>query len=336
MKYISIITIGISTLLLSCSGESKIGNNTVVDGKVETVTSKAPVFNQDSAYQYIVEQVNFGPRVPNTVAHRKCSAYFVAKLKSWDVDVIEQDFEAKAWDGTILKSKNVIGIINPKAEKRILLAAHWDTRPYADQEDDKSLHHKPIDGANDGASGVGVLMEIARIVQASKDKPNVGIDIVLFDSEDYGTPEFHQGESDPNFWCLGSQYWATHKHKPGYFAYYGILLDMIGAKEARFYKEERSLYYAESVVNKVWSKGQSLGYSNHFIDKPCGGITDDHVFVNKLTGIKMIDIIQYNDENEGHFFGDYWHTHDDNINVIDKNTLKAVGHTLIEVLYSEK
>ncbi len=298
---------------------------------------EVPNFNQDSAYKYIADQVAFGPRVPNTIGHKKCAKYLVDKLKSLGIKVIEQDFEAKAWDGTVLKSKNIIGIINPKAEKRILLAAHWDTRPYADQEKDKSLHNTPIDGANDGASGVGVLMEIARLVQTSKDKPSVGIDIIFFDAEDYGTPEFHTGESKPEFWCLGSQYWSSHKHQAGYYAYYGILLDMVGAKEAKFYKEGVSMREAESVVNKVWTKGQSLGYSNYFIDKLCAGITDDHTFVNEMTGIKMIDIIQYNDKStEGQFFGDYWHTHDDNLTVIDKSTLKAVGHTLAEVLYEEK
>lgn len=322
-------------LVLSFYSCTSTEENNGTSTSVATPKVKAPAFNQDSAYQYIVDQVNFGPRVPNTKAHQNCSAYFVAKLKSWGVEVIEQDFVATAWDGTQLKSKNIIGKINPKAEKRILLAAHWDTRPYADQEDDASLHHKPIDGANDGASGVGVIMEIARIIQQAKEKPSVGVDLIFFDSEDYGAPEFHTEETSSTFWCLGSQYWATHKHETGYSAYYGILLDMIGAKDAHFYKEGGSMYYASNVVDKVWKKGQSLGYTNHFIDKECAGITDDHLFVNKIAGIKMIDIIQYNDKNEGQFFGEYWHTHDDNIDVIDKNTLRALGHTLIEVLYAE-
>jgi hypothetical protein len=324
-------------LLVGCKKSAPDTNHQNSGVKTQVPKLVAPRFLADSAYQYIADQIAFGPRVPNTAAHKKCSAYFVSKLKSWGVEVIEQDFVAKAWDGTSLQSKNIIAKINPKAEKRILLAAHWDTRPYADQEEDKSLQHKPIDGANDGASGVGVLMEIARLVQESKVKPNVGIDLIFFDSEDYGTPEFHEGDSKAEFWCLGSQYWSMHKHEPDYYAYYGILLDMIGAKDAKFYKEEGSMYYAESVVNKVWTKGVSLGYGNHFIDKPCGAITDDHYFVNKLTGIKMIDIIQYNDQSkEGQFFGEYWHTHDDNLSVIDKSTLKALGHTLLEVLYEEK
>ena len=293
---------------------------------------QVPSFNSDSAFFFISKQVDFGPRVPNTEGHVQCSAYLVQKLKSFGANVIEQDFVATAWDGTKLKSKNIIGSINPKAQKRILLAAHWDTRPYADQEDDVSLHHKPIDGANDGASGVGVLLEIARIIHVSESKPNVGIDFIFFDSEDYGAPNFYKGDSDASFWCLGSQYWSKHKHESGYFAYYGILLDMIGAKDAEFYKEGVSRENAISVVNKVWSKGQSLGYGKHFVDKECHSIIDDHTFVNPLTGIKMIDIIQYNDETS---FGEFWHTHDDNIEVIDKETLKAVGQTVLAVLYEE-
>jgi hypothetical protein len=317
-------------LLWSCDKTPKVEDKPL-ENPVKSIA--CPAFNQDSAYAYIEKQVNFGPRVPNSEAHKKCGKYFVDAFKSMGWEVIEQDFTAKAWDGTELKSKNVIAVYNPNAEKRILLGAHWDTRPYADQEDDKSLHHKPIDGANDGASGVGVLMEIARSIQKSSQKPNIGIDIILFDSEDYGTPDFEDSNQEAEYWCLGSQYWSTHRHTIGYSAYYGILLDMVGAKDATFAKEGLSMQAAESVVNKVWQKGQGLGYGKYFVDKTVGGITDDHAFVIKNTGIKMIDIIQYN--NESQFFGEYWHTHDDNIKVIDKQTLKAVGQTVLEVLYSE-
>jgi glutaminyl-peptide cyclotransferase len=322
------------SLFWSCKETPKTDEK--ADETVQTPKSKAPSFNQDSAYLYIKNQVDFGPRVPNTDAHKKCSAFFVEKFKAFNWKVIEQDFVATAWDGTKLQSKNIIASYNPSVEKRILLASHWDSRPYADQEKEKNLQQKAISGANDGASGVGILMELARIINQNKDKPTVGIDIVLFDAEDYGKPEFAAGESEAEFWCLGSQHWSSHRHVAGYHAFYGVLLDMVGAKNAHFFREEGSVFYAESVVDKVWKKGQSLGYGAYFVDKPCGAITDDHYFVNKITGIKMIDIIQYNDNgSKEQFFGDYWHTHNDDLSVIDPTTLKAVGQTLLEVLYTE-
>ena len=324
--------------LFSC--EDKKSGETVEQADKKTVKEEAkvnvPDFNADSAYKYIKDQVDFGPRVPNSDEHKACAKYLEAKLKSWGAKTYVQNFEATAFDGTVLTSFNIVGSVNPTAKKRILLGSHWDSRPFADQEEDHDEQRKPIDGANDGASGVGVLMEIVRTIQAASEKPNVGVDVILFDSEDYGAPEFHTGNSSANFWCLGSQYWAKNKHIPGYRAFYGILLDMVGAKDATFFKEGVSMNYAPSIVRKVWTKGQKLGHANHFVDKSCPGITDDHTFVNQMTGIPMIDIIQYNHENEEQFFGEYWHTHDDTIDVIDKETLDAVGETVLHVLYEEK
>jgi glutaminyl-peptide cyclotransferase len=292
-----------------------------------------PDFNSDSAYKYVANQVAFGPRVPNTKAHQECGEYlarFFMKEGGW---LVRQEFTAKAFDGTELKLKNIIVSYNHKATKRILLAAHWDTRPFADQ--DSKNPNKPIDGANDGASGVGILMELVRIIHAAEKKPDVGFDIILFDGEDYGQPMFYPGEYQEDSWCLGSQYWAKHKHKGDYSAYFGILLDMVGAKDATFAKEGVSMQNAPSVVHTVWSAAQRLGYEKHFISTQSQPITDDHTYINKLAMIPMIDIIEY-DNSDGNYFGSYWHTHDDNIDVIDTNTLKAVGQTLIEVLYREK
>ena len=292
-----------------------------------------PVFNADSAYEYVADQVAFGPRVPNTKPHVECGEFiarFFTKNGGW---VLRQEFKARAFDGTELKLKNLIISYNHKATKRILLAAHWDTRPFADQ--DQTNPKKPIDGANDGASGVGILMELARVIHAAEKKPDVGIDIILFDGEDYGQPMFYPGEYQENSWCLGSQYWASHKHKANYSAYYGILLDMVGAKDATFAKEGVSMQSAPSVVQNVWSTAARLGYGKHFISVQSDPITDDHTYINKIALIPMIDIIEY-EMSDGNYFGSYWHTHDDNMNVIDKNTLKAVGQTLIEVLYREQ
>ncbi|MBC7450967.1 MAG: M28 family peptidase [Cytophagales bacterium] len=305
--------------------------------KPEVVLEKVPVpeFNADSAYSYVASQVAFGPRVPNTKAHIDCAAYlseFLTKNSGW---VFRQDFVAKAFDGKELKLKNIIASYNLKASKRILLAAHWDTRPFADQDPSMIDQQKPIDGANDGASGVAILMEIARAIQLAEKKPDVGIDFILFDGEDYGQPAFYQGPYQDNSWCLGSQYWSKNKHSFNYTAEYGILLDMVGAKNATFAREGVSMQNAPEVVQNVWATGQRLGYGNHFINYQSDGITDDHAYVNSIAKIKMIDIIEF-DESDGNYFGAYWHTHNDNLKVIDKATLKAVGQTLLEVVYREK
>lgn len=313
-------------LLFSCGEDSnKKTDKTIPDTEVIKKTEiVAPSFNQDSAYAFIEKQVAFGPRVSNTPAHMQCADYLVSTLKKNGFQLIEQDFQAKGFDGKTLRSKNIIASINPSATKRILLAAHWDTRPWSDE--DKKNPTKKFDGANDGGSGVGILLEIARSINQSAKKPAVGIDIILFDAEDYGKSE-HQDS-----YCLGSQYWAKNKHIPGYSAFYGILLDMVGAKGARFNKEGVSMEYAPSIVNKVWDQASALGYNQYFIHQTTGNITDDHYYVNKLGQIPMIDIIEYGSESG---FGDYWHTQNDNMQVIDKATLKAVGQTLLQVLYNE-
>ncbi len=308
----------------ACDEPKKDPDTTTTENQSKQLVLKAPAFNADSAYSYVAAQVKFGPRIPNTVAHVKCGDYMIALFKKYGATVIAQEFQAKGYDNKILRSRNIIASLNPKATKRIILAAHWDTRPWADE--DTVNPSQNFDGANDGASGAGVLIEMARVMNESKEKPAVGIDIILFDSEDYGKSQVQDS------YCLGSQYWAKNKHVPNYTAYYGILLDMVGAQNARFNKESLSMEYAPSIVNKVWDKASAIGYSQYFIHQQAGSITDDHYYVNKLAGIPMIDIIDY-DPSKG--FGSYWHTHSDDMKVIDKNTLKAVGQTLLEVVYNE-
>jgi glutaminyl-peptide cyclotransferase len=291
----------------------------------------SPVFNADSAYAFVKKQVDFGPRVPNTSAHKQCGDYLVATLKKYGLSVTEQAFTPTTYDGKVLNARNIIGSFNPDASKRILLAAHWDSRPFADED---SLHKaKPVPAANDGASGVGILLEVARTLSIQDNKAEVGVDIIFFDAEDWGNSE--KATDKYSGYCLGSQYWAANKHTANYTAYFGILLDMVGAKGAVFQKEGYSVQMAEGVVRNVWNIASRLGYSNYFIDQSGAAITDDHVPVNEVAKIPMIDIIHTQLNNQNHTFFNAWHTTQDTMENIDPNTLKAVGQTLIQVLYQE-
>ena len=298
-----------------------------------------PQFSGDSAYYFVEQQLAFGPRVPNTKEHRQTAAWLVETFKGYGAEVTEQDFTAKAYTGQELFLKNIIASYKPEAKKRLMLAAHWDTRPYADKDADSTQWRKPIAGANDGASGVAVLLEIARVLSQSN-MPGVGVDLVLFDGEDWGEPEFYDQDlkvanirQGITYWCLGSQHWAASKHKPGYSAYFGILLDMVGAKDALFYQEGYSRQLAPSVVRKVWAWGNELGHGNHFINKSSSELIDDHIFMNQ-GGVPSIDIIQF-DPTDDFYFGSYHHTQDDDIDIISKETLQAVGETLLHVVYHE-
>ena len=294
---------------------------------------ETPHFKADSAYAFIEKQVQFGPRIPGSVASQNTLQFLVAKLKSYGWTVTEQPFTAFRYDGKKLQGTNIIAQFQPAIAKRILLAAHWDARSIADK--DSVRKDEPIDAANDGASGVGVLLEIARNLHEAKNKPAVGVDIVLFDLEDHGEPNDYTGEHKPNSWALGSQHWAANLVPANYKAYYGILLDMVGGKGAMFPHEGSSMQYAPGIVRSVWATAADLGYSHLFVDQDAFGISDDHTAVNEIAKIQMIDIIDLRASNGGFEFGSFHHTHADNLANIDKSTLKAVGQTLLQVLYRE-
>lgn len=309
------------------------GSSGTTKETAEVKLVSAPAFNADSAYVFVDSQVKFGPRVPGTPAHTKTGNWMVNKLKAYGFEVTEQRFMPVTFDGKVLHARNVIGSYNPTATKRILLAAHWDTRPFADKDTQKK--DQAIDGANDGASGVGVLLEIARLINSSPQKLNLGVDIIFFDAEDWGEREDSPPVSQNKvFWCLGSQYWADNLHKPGYSAYFGILLDMVGAKGATFPKEAQSVQFAGSINSRVWDIAGRLGFGQYFIQQEAGGVTDDHYFVNTVAKIPMIDIL-HQELSGSRTFGAYHHTHADNMSIIDKSTLKAVGQTVVQVLYQE-
>lgn len=285
-----------------------------------------PKFEHDSAYAYLAKQLSFGPRVPNTEAHRACKDWLVAQFKRFDAKVIEQDFKVEAYTGEVMEATNIIAQYNPENRKRVMLAAHWDSRKVADSPLSTERREEPILGADDGASGVAVILEMARLLQQYP--IDLGIDLVLFDVEDQGE---NGGQNDES-WGLGSQHWSRQPHaRPDY----GILLDMVGAKGARFPKEQYSVYFAPELVTKVWTLANRMGYGNFFANVNGGGVTDDHYFVNTIAGIPMIDVINLplNSQNKG--FGDHWHTHNDNLEVIDPRTLRAVGRVMTAVVYRE-
>ena len=293
-----------------------------------------PLFNGDSAYAFVAKQVAFGPRVPGSAAHKACGDWMVAKLKSYGATVVEQNAMVTIYNGQKVPMRNIIASWQPEKKDRILLFTHWDSRPFADQ--DSVRRNEPIDGANDAGSGTGVLMEIARSLA---DHPTqVGVDLFFNDVEDMGAPETAMGmgqQSSEDTWCLGTQYWTKNPHVPGYKARFGILLDMVGSKDAVFPREGYSMRYAPGIVNKVWKAATAAGHGDRFLSETRNFVgMDDHVYVNQNMGIPSIDIIAYNPVTGG--FPSTWHTHADNLANIDKESLQAVGATVAQVVWTER
>jgi len=321
---------GLLLSLFGCNSDPK-DDGKPESGDADLQPVAVPKFERDSAFDFVAKQVAFGPRVPNSDAQKRCKDWFVAKFTAYGLKVTEQPFTATAYTGKKVNGINIIAQYNPSATKRIFIASHWDSRPMADSPLETERKNEPILGADDGASGVGVILEIARALQA--DPPaNLGVDFVLYDAEDYGDDS--DVNPNPNSWCLGSQHWSRNLVPSGYSPKYGILLDMVGAKNVKFTKEGVSMNFAPTVMNKVWKTGQYLGYTNYFSEEKSGPVTDDHYFVNTIAHIPMIDIIGKSGETQTGF-GAHWHTHNDDMDIIDVKALRAVGQTLLEVIYQE-
>lgn len=324
----SAIILTVLFLALSCGGRK--ASSASQQAKADT-----PEFCSDSAYNYIKAQTDFGPRVPNTKAHDDCGIWLGAKLSMLGADkVYFQNYDVKTFDDNTLKCINIIGSFNPESSTRIILCSHWDSRPWADNDPDPANWTKPVDAANDGASGVGVILEIAR--QMHKQSPEIGVDCIFLDAEDWGPGDSYQGNDTEKWWGLGTQHWARNPHVEGYRARYAILLDMVGGKGASFCREGYSVMFGKHVVDKVWGAAAKLGYSSLFRPVDGGYVTDDHFFINGIARIPAIDIVPYLPNCKESCFGPTWHTTKDNIDNIDKNVLEAVGKTLIEVIYNEK
>lgn len=340
MKYVSFCLFTLLLFMTSCGTTKKSQQNSQPVVNIE--------LNADSAYAFCAAQCAFGPRTMNSEAHERCLQWIQQKFQDYGCQVTLQQADLRGYDGTILKSTNIIArqpsAISRQPSSRILICAHWDSRPWADNDPDSANWRKPVMGANDGASGVAVMLELARLLQ-QHDSARVAVDFICFDAEDWGVPQWSD-EVDADSWALGAQYWAASyasapvpaastagESQPSYD--YAILLDMVGGQGAKFYQEYYSLQYARPIVEKVWQAADAAGYGSFFPSKDGGGVTDDHIPVNEKAHIPCIDIINHYPDCEQSSFGPTWHTVNDDMQHLDKNTLQAVGQTLVQLIYSD-
>lgn len=318
---------GIACLLSAC-------------GKKQAPVSR-PSFSSDSAYAYIERQMAFGPRVPNSNAHMQCAVWLIEQLKAFGAEVELQKGFMPDYKGDNQQIYNIIGHFTPvqrdssaHTSARILLGAHYDTRPWCDEEEDYSERFYNVPGANDGASGVGVLLEVARQLGLKKEDSTLSapVDIIFFDCEDMGTPRVYTGAEREDTWCLGSQLWATNYAKNSAAVYsYGIILDMVGAPDAVFPLEMYSTQYASNYQHQIWRAAEQLGYGAMFSKQQSYPITDDHYYINYIAGIPCVDVIHYDIRNATGF-PHWWHTRNDNMDNISKSTLQAVGEVVMSQL----
>lgn len=315
--------------MTACGGHSKRGGRTA-----DTIAlAPCPRFAADSAMQYIVDQCAFGPRVTGSQESQLCGDYIAQQFRRFGAVVEEQEAVVTTYDGSQYTARNIIARVNPNNLDRVLICSHWDSRPWADNDEDENNHHKPILGANDGASGVGVMLELCRLLQQTP--INTGIDFVCFDAEDMGTPQWAESDGESSeTWCLGSRVWAEQARDNNYKARFGILLDMVGGRGCTFARERVSLQYAQPVVDMLWHLAIQIGYGHYFPLDEGGMLIDDHVNVNRIARVPCLDIVPYFNDGPSSF-GPTWHTVNDTPENIDPNVLEAVGQSITQLLYND-
>ncbi len=332
----------IAAAIAACAFTACSGRGTSAASAPATPAARQPApavhaFSDDSAFALVAAQVEMGPRTPGSQASRRCAAWIASRLRAAGADtVMLQQGSVLRYDGTTLPACNILGRFAPQASRRVLLVAHYDTRPWADMEPDAARRMEPIDGANDGASGVAVLLEIARCLGLQQ--APVGVDILLVDAEDsgYGELTAPPGTRDNgDSWCLGTQMWTASAPYAGTASpAYAILLDMVGGQGARFHREQFSDAFAPRIVDRIWAEAAALGYADTFVNEPGGAVIDDHVYLRRA-GIPAVDIIESLNPATGSF-PPTWHTSQDNIHNIDPATLGRVGRTVLSLIYNEK
>ncbi len=318
--------------MCSCGGRTQSDTS-----RPDTIAMRpCPQFSADSAMLRIVRQCEFGPRVPGTRAWQDCGDWIARAFRDLGCDVEKQKTDVTVYDGSTVPCENIMAHVNPAASDRIILCAHWDSRPWADNDPNASNHHTPILAANDGASGVAVLLEIARSITQCGMPLSTGVDFLCFDVEDYGCPQWAEDdvEDTSETWCLGSAYWASWAADNNYKARFGILFDMVGGRGSTFSMEGISRHYAEPIVQMLWHIAHQIGYGQYFPLRDGGYITDDHVAVNTVAHIPCIDIVPYHLDGPSSF-GPTWHTVSDTPENIDKNVLEAVGQSVLQLLYND-
>ena len=284
--------------------------------------TKVPDFSANNAFEHLKAQCEFGPRNPGSEGHRNVLDYYMKTLSPLADTVMTQSFvEEMPRTGEKVKMNNVIARFNVQAAKQIMISAHWDTRPWGDRGTGMMGRNQPILGANDGASGVAVLLELANIL--NKNKPPIGVNLVLFDAEDYGT------SGDNWSYCKGSQYFA--KNIPIPYPDYAINLDMIADREPEFYIERFSYEQNPTLVMELWQKAESLGLKS-FKKRAKDMIFDDHVPLYEIAGIPAIDIIDFDYPNEKI---NYHHTQNDIVQNCSPKGLGEVGTLMVHHIYEQ-
>lgn len=322
-----LLSFSITIALVGCAGEksdpSADTRNSKPSEQADTtvMAHSVPHFDGVRAFNFLTAQTDFGPRNPNSPGHQACLEYLYAELKRSADEVRMQPFLHTVYNDAQLHLTNIFAVYNKEAAARVLLLAHWDTRPRAEHDENKSRRNEPILGANDGASGVAVLLEIASLM--ASERPRIGIDILLVDGEDYGL------EGDNDNYLLGSRHFARNR-PPDYVPRFGILLDMVGDRFLEIPKEQHSVRYAPDIVDLIWNKAKELGYGQ-FVDAPGESVIDDHLPLNE-TGIKTVDIIDFNYPDPTNRF---WHSHQDIPANCSAESLEAVGTVVTHVVYTQ-
>jgi len=276
--------------------------------------STAKEFRGDTAFAYIQRQLAFGPRIPNTAGAKQTGDWLLAQLRARADTVIVQEFQQRTAKGQTLKLRNFLARFRPQATDRILFVAHWDTRPFADKSANLGQQRMPVPGANDGASGVAVLLGVADALKAKP--PTVGVDLLFVDGEDYGN------FSDSTETLIGARYFAKHL-PPGYTTLFAVLFDMVGDKDLQFQQEGYSMANAPEVVQRVWQTAARLGYGRVFQARAEQPLIDDHVPLQQA-GIRATDVIDFDFP--------YHHTTEDTIDKVSAASLQIVGDVAVALV----